>query len=88
MGRINPATLSPHAFYASQRLTAPLPALIIITQEINQAADPDLSHSLKGSIRSENRQRQDQQAEDIHAQLTPQLKLLVKELQRHIDQGV
>ncbi len=26
MGLTNPATLSPHAFYASQRLTAPLPA--------------------------------------------------------------
>ena len=74
MGLTNPVTLSTNAFHASQRLTAPLAALII-TQEINQAADPDLTRSLKSSIRSENRQRQ--QAKDIHAQLTPQLKRCV-----------
>ena len=66
MGLTNPTTLSQNA---SQRLTAPLAALVI-TQEINQAIDPDLTCSLKCSVCSENR-RQVQLAEDIHAQLTP-----------------
>ena len=76
MGLTNPVTLSTNAFHGSQRLTAPLAALII-TQETNQVADPDLTRSLKNSIHRENRQRQDQQAKDIHAQLTPQLKRCV-----------
>ena len=50
---------------------------MIITQETNQVADPDLTRSLKNSIHRENRQRQGQQAKDIHAQLTPQLKRCV-----------
>ena len=66
MGLTNPVTLSTNAFHGSQRLT--------ITQEINQVADPDLTRSMKNSIHRENRQHQDQQAKDIHAQLTPQLK--------------
>ena len=69
-------TLSTNAFQASQRLTAPLAALII-TQQIDETTDPDLTHSLKNSIQSKNRQRQDQQAKDIYAQLTPQLKRCV-----------
>ena len=73
MGLTNPVTLSTNAFHGSQCLTAPLAALII-TQEINQVADPDLTHSLKNSIHRENWQRQVQLAKDIHAQLTPQLK--------------
>ena len=76
MGLTNPVTLSTNAFHGSQRLTAPLAALII-TQEINQVADPDLTRNLKNSIHCENRQHQDQQAKDIHAQLTPQLKRCV-----------
>ena len=77
MGLINPTSLSQHAFLTSQRLTAPLAALIV-TQEVNQIINPDLRHSLKSSIRKENRQRQAQSAEDIHAQLSPQLKRCVE----------
>ena len=76
MGLTNPVTLSTNAFQASQRLTAPLAALII-TQQIDQNTDPDLTRSLKNSIYCENRQRQDQQAMDIYTQLTPQLKRCV-----------
>ena len=76
MGLTNPVTLSTNAFQASQHPTAPLAALII-TQQINQNTDPDLTRSLKNSIHRENRQRQDQQAKDIYAQLTPQLKRCV-----------
>ena len=76
MGLTNPVVLSTNAFQASQHLTAPLAALII-TQQIDQNTDPDLTRSLKNSIHRENRQRQDQQAKDIYAQLTPQLKRCV-----------
>ena len=76
MGLTNPATVSQNAFLASQRLTAPLAALII-TQETNQAVDPSLTQRLKSTIRSENRQRHDQQALNIYVQLTPQQKRCV-----------
>ena len=49
MGLTHPVMLSTNAFHGSQRLTAPLAALII-TQETNQVADPDLTRSLKNSI--------------------------------------
>ena len=73
MGLSNPTSYSQYAFLASQRLTAPLAALIV-TQEVDQIVSPDMCHNLKSSIRKENRLRQDQLAEDIHAQLSPQLK--------------
>ena len=73
LGLTNPVTLSQHAFNASRRLTAPLTTLII-AQETNETANPDLTHSLKRVIRTENRQRQDQQAKNTYAQLSPQLR--------------
>ena len=76
MGLTNPVTLSTNAFQTSQCLTAPLAALII-TQQIDQTTDPGLTCSPKNSIHRENRQLQDQQAKDIYAQLTPQLKRCV-----------
>ena len=71
LGLTNPVTLSQYAFNASQRLTAPLAALII-AQETNETANPDQIHNLKRVIRIQNRQRQDQQAKDIFSQLSPQ----------------
>ena len=53
LGLTNPVTLSQYAFNASQRLTAPLAALII-AQETNETANPDLIHNLKRVIRIEN----------------------------------
>ena len=76
MGLTNQATVSQNAFLASQRLTAPLAALII-TQETNQAVDSSLTQRLKSTIRSENRQRHDQLALNIYDQLIPQQKRCV-----------
>ena len=73
LGLTNPVTLSQYAFNASQHLTAPL-AVLIIAQETNETANPDLIHNLKRVIRIENRQCQDQQAKDNFAQLSPQLR--------------
>ena len=69
MGLTNPTSYSQ---YASQRFTAPLAALIV-TQEVDQIINPNMHHNLK-----ENKQRQDQPAEVICAQLSPQLKCCVE----------
>ena len=73
LGIVNPTNQSKHAFDASVRLTGPLAALIT-SQELYQAVDQELSRSLKKTIRSENRRRQDIFAKDLYPHLTPDQK--------------
>ena len=73
LGIVNPTNQSKHAFDASVRLTGPLAALIA-SQELYQAVDQESSRSLKKTIRSENRRRQDIFAKDLYPHLTPDQK--------------
>ena len=50
---------------------------MIVTQEINQTADPHLSLNLRNSTKRENRLHLDQEAKDIYAQLPSNLKRCV-----------
>ena len=67
LGLTNPATNSSHAFQASERLTAPLAALIV-------AQSPEQIVDLTEDIRKTNRQRQEDQAKQIHNHLNPKLR--------------
>ena len=76
LGLRNPAVESPSTFQASQRLTAPLVALIV-AQESKQIVDPDSISTIKRNIKTSNRLRQIQLARNVHDQLPPQLKRCV-----------
>ena len=69
----NPATNSSHAFQASERLTAPL-AVLIVAQSPDQAVDQTEITAIKKDIRKTNRQRQEDQAKEIHNHLNPKLR--------------
>ena len=73
LGLTNPATNSSHAFQASERLTAPLVALIV-AQSPEHAVDQTEITSIKKDIRKTNRQRQEDQAKEIHNHLNPKLR--------------
>ena len=73
LGIANPAKESPYAFLASERLTAPLAALIV-AQNSEQAIDHLEVITIKKDIRKTNRQRQEDQAQEIHNHLNPHLK--------------
>jgi hypothetical protein len=73
LGLTNPATNSSHAFQASERLTAPLAALIV-AQSPEQAVDQTEITAIKKDIRKTNRQRQEDQAKEIHNHLNPKLR--------------
>ena len=65
LGLRNPAVESPSTFQASQRLTAPLVALIV-AQESKQIVDLDSISNIKRSIKTSNRLRQIQLARNVH----------------------
>ena len=73
LGLTNPATNSSHAFQASERLTAPL-AVLIVAQSPDQAVDQTEITAIKKDIRKTNRQRQEDQAKEIHNHLNPKLR--------------
>ena len=72
LGLTNPATNSSHAFQVSERLTAPLAALIV-AQSPEQAVDQTEITAIK-KIRKTNRHRQEDQAKEIHKHLNPKLR--------------
>ena len=71
LGLRKPATSSLATFKASQRLTAPLVALIV-AQEASQTVDPDSTSTIKKNIRKSNRLRHIQLASNIWEQLSPE----------------
>ena len=67
----NPTKKSTYAFEASERITAPLVALIL-AQEINQVQRND-HQKVKHLVKSRKQELQKECAEEIKAQLNPQL---------------
>ena len=76
MGLINPARNSPNTFSASERLTAPLAALIV-AQDPEQRTDIHMTQNIKKTIRKENRQKQEEAAREVYEQLSPQMQCSV-----------
>ena len=72
MGLINPARHSPNTFSASERLTAPLAALIV-AQDPKQRTDIHMTQNIKKTIRKENRQKQEEAAREVYEQLSPHM---------------
>ena len=73
LGLTNPATNSSHAFQASERLTAPLAGLIV-AQSPEQSVDQTEITAIKKDIQKTNRQRQEDQAKEIHNHLNHKLR--------------
>ena len=69
----DPLDAAAECFRSSERITAPLVALII-TQDIDETVDSDTSVAIKNEIKKQNRQRHDEQARAVYDQLTPELK--------------
>ena len=64
---------STEAVSASEHITAPLIALIVI-QETNQTQDGSQVHSLKSDVKKRKRELQEEQAQANVQQLNPKLK--------------
>ena len=76
LGLCNPAKSSLQSFQSSERITAPLVALIV-SQEANCVMDPVTTTTLKNVVKKANRLRQNEQANSVYAQLTPDAKRCV-----------
>ena len=50
---------------------------LIISQDANQPVAPDTTSTIKKEVKKRNRQRQDEQAQIVYDQLTPELKRCV-----------
>ena len=73
LGLMNPCSAASSAFHDSEKLTAPLVALIA-AQCMTQTVDRDHVCHLKQSIRKNNRDHQTLLADTLHSQLSPSLK--------------
>ena len=73
LGLMNPCSAASSAFHDSEKLTAPLVALIA-AQCMTQTVDRDHVRHLKQSIRKNNRDHQTLLADTLHSQLSPSLK--------------
>ena len=76
LGIRDPSTTSSESFQSSKSITAPLVTLIL-SQDTNESIDPDTSSIIKKEVKKRNRQRQDEQAQVVYDQLTPELKRCV-----------
>ena len=73
LGLMNPCSAASFTFHDSEKLTAPLVALIA-AQRMTQTIDWDHVRHLKQSIRKNNRDHQTLLADTLHSQLSPSLK--------------
>ena len=73
LGLMNPCSAASSAFHDSEKLTAPVVALIA-AQCMTQTVDRDHVCHLKQSIRKNNRDHQTLLADTLHSQLSPSLK--------------
>ena len=76
LGLRDPSTASSENFQSSERITAPLVALII-SQNVGESVDPFTTSTIKKEIKKRNHQRQDEQAHIVYDQLAPDLKRCV-----------
>ena len=72
MGLANPMSESTHAFEASEHITAPLVALIV-AQDPHQVVQRNDIQKEKNCMKKQRRELQQQRAQDILGQLSPQL---------------
>ena len=73
LGLVNPSTTSDLNFQASEKLTAPLVA-IISSQDQTQGVDDAEISTMKKDLKASNRQRSEEEANIIYNQLMPQMK--------------
>ncbi len=73
LGLVNPTTTSDHKFQASEKVTAPLVA-IISSQDQTQEVDGAEINTVKKDLRASNCQHSEEEANIIYSQLTPQMK--------------
>ena len=73
LGLVNPTTTSDLNFQASEKVTAPLVA-IISSQDQTQEVDDAEINTVKKDLRASNHQRSEEEANIIYSQLTPQMK--------------
>ena len=73
LGLRDPSATSSESFQSSERITAPLVALIT-SQDANESIDPDTTSTIKKEVKKRNRQKQDEQARIVYDQLTPELR--------------
>ena len=76
LGLRDPSTISSECFHSSERITAPLVALIV-SQDATESADPNTTSTLKKEVKKRNHQRQDERARTVYDQLTSELKRCV-----------
>ena len=76
LGLRNPVTMSSECFQSSERITAPLVALIVC-QEVNEFVDPNTISTIKKEIKKRNRHKQDEQDWTVYNHLSPELKRCV-----------
>jgi len=48
---------------------------LIISQDTNESVDPDTTSTIKKEVKKINHQRQDEQAQIVYDQLTPELEM-------------
>ena len=72
LGIRNPSAMSSESFQLSEKITAPLVALII-SQDPPNTMDPNTMVILKSDMKKRNRQLQREQAQAIYDQLSPDL---------------
>ena len=77
LGLCDPSVISSQSFQSSECITAPLVALTI-SQEADKVVNPDTTSTIKKEVKKRNRQRQDEQAQYVFNQLTPELKRCVE----------
>ena len=70
----DPSATSSESFRSLERITAPLVTLII-SQDTNESVDT--TSIIKKEVKKRNHQRQDEQAQVVYDQLTPELKRCV-----------
>ncbi len=73
LGIVNPTTLPSQFYKASETVCKPLVSLIV-SQEMDQNADPEIIATAKGDVRALNRAEHAQQANDVKDQLPSNLK--------------
>ena len=80
LGLRDPSATSSDSFQSSERITAPLVALII-SQDINESVDSDTTSTIKKEVKR-NHQRQNEQAQIVYDQLTLELKRCAADLSK------
>ena len=76
LGLRDPSATSSECFKSSERITAPLVALIV-SQSTVDTVDKNITSIIKKEVKKNNRKRQEERASAVYNQLTPELKRCV-----------